>query len=168
MGRIRAVVLTISDSVARSERTDASGPALIEAVQALGATLVAHDVVPDEREVIAERLRAYADREDVNLILTTGGTGLSPRDQTPEATRDVIEREVPGLAEAMRLATFTSGTPRAILSRAVAGIRSGTLIINFPGSVRGVQETFAIIGPALPHAIDILSGQTGHGGDPSP
>jgi molybdenum cofactor synthesis domain-containing protein len=168
MGRIRAVVLTISDSVARGERTDASGPALIEALQALGATLVAHDIVPDEREVIAERLRAYADREDVNLILTTGGTGVSPRDQTPEATRDVIEREVPGLAEAMRLVTFTSGTPRAILSRAVAGIRSGTLIINFPGGVRGVRETFAIIRPVLPHAIDILSGQTGHGGDPSP
>lgn len=168
MGRIRAVVLTISDSAARGERRDASGPALIEALQALGATLVAHDVVPDEREAIADRLRAYADREDVNLILTTGGTGLSPRDQTPEATRDVIEREVPGLAEAMRLATFMAGTPRAILSRAVAGIRSGTLIINFPGSVRGVQETFAVIRPVLPHAIDILSGQTSHGGDPSP
>ncbi|HXF04527.1 MAG TPA: MogA/MoaB family molybdenum cofactor biosynthesis protein [Blastocatellia bacterium] len=168
MGQIRAVVLTISDSVARGERADASGPALIEALQALGATLVAHDVVPDEREVIAERLRAYADREDVNLILTTGGTGLSPRDQTPEATRDVIEREVPGLAEAMRLATFTAGTPRAILSRAIAGIRSRTLIINFPGSVRGVRETFAVIRPVLPHAIDVLSGQTSHCGDSSP
>lgn len=169
MGRVRiqAVVLTISDSVARGERVDASGPALVEALQALGATVVAHEVVPDERELIAERLRTYADRDDVNLILTTGGTGLSPRDQTPEATRDVIEREVPGLTEAMRLATFTAGASRAILSRAVAGIRSGTLIINFPGSVRGVHETFAVIRPVLPHAVDILSGQTGHGGDPS-
>ncbi len=168
MGKIRAVVVTISDGVARGERRDASGPALIEALQAMGAVLVAYEVIADEREVISERLRAYADRQDVNLILTTGGTGLSPRDHTPEATRDVLEREVPGLAEAMRLTTFHAGSPRALLSRAVAGIRSGTLIINLPGSPRGVQETFAVIRPILPHALDILSGHTSHTDDAQP
>jgi molybdenum cofactor synthesis domain-containing protein len=168
MGKIRAVVVTISDGVARGERRDASGPALIEALQAMGAVLVAYEVIADEREVISERLRAYADRPDVNLILTTGGTGLSPRDHTPEATRDVLEREVPGLAEAMRLTTFQAGSPRALLSRAVAGIRSGTLIINLPGSPRGVQETFAVIRPILPHALDILSGHTSHTDDALP
>ncbi len=160
--KIRAVVLTISDSAARGGREDLSGPALVEELQHLGAEIVATEILPDDRPVIARRLVDYAERADVNLILTTGGTGLSPRDQTPEATREVIEREVPGIPEAIRLKGVFESTPFAMLSRGVAGIRAGTLIINLPGSVRGAREGFAVIRGVLRHALETLVGEARH------
>ncbi len=155
---IRAVVITVSDRSARGEREDASGPLLAELLREAGAAVVAREVVADDPEPLAARLREFADREDVNLVLTTGGTGLAPRDNTPEATRAVIEREVPGLAEAMRAETFRQ-TPTAILSRAVCGVRSGALVINLPGSPKGVRECFAVIRPVLAHAVALLAGR---------
>ena len=158
---IRVVVITVSDACARGERTDTSGRALVQLLQELGARVQAAIVVPDDLEPLAQQLRAYADRADVNLILTTGGTGLAPRDHTPEATRAVIEREAPGLAEAMRAETLRQ-TPTAMLSRGICGTRSGTLIINLPGAPRAVRECFAVIRPVLGHAVALLAGQTRH------
>jgi molybdenum cofactor synthesis domain-containing protein len=154
---IRAAVLTVSDRSARGEREDESGPVLAGLLREAGANVVAQEVVSDELEPLAERLRALAEREDVNLVVTTGGTGLGPRDNTPEATRAVIEREVPGIPEAMRAETLKQ-TPTALLSRAVCGTRSGALLINLPGSPRGVRECFAVIRPALAHALAQLAG----------
>jgi len=153
---IKAVVLTISDSASRGEREDLSGPAVISELQSLQAEVVATVILPDEREQIAALLRHYADDGAANLILTTGGTGLGPRDVTPEATRDVIEREAPGLAELMR-AESVKITPLAALSRSVCGARGRTLIVNLPGSVRGARENFQAIARLLPHAIALLS-----------
>ena len=155
---MRAAVLTVSDRSARGEREDTSGPVLAELLREAGATVVVQEVVSDESGPLAERLRALADREDVNLVITTGGTGLSPRDHTPEATRAVIEREVPGLAEAMRAETLKQ-TPTALLSRAVCGTRSGALLVNLPGSPKGVRECFAVIRPVLAHAVAQLAGR---------
>jgi len=153
---IQAVVLTISDSASRGEREDLSGPAVVSELESLRAEIVATEILPDERERIAARLRHYADAGAVNLILTTGGTGLGPRDVTPEATRDVIEREAPGLAELMR-AESVKITPLGALSRSVCGARSRTLIVNLPGSVRGARENLQAIARLLPHAIALLS-----------
>jgi molybdopterin adenylyltransferase len=153
---IKAVVLTISDSAARGDRTDLSGPAVVAELQNLNVELVATAILPDEREQIAERLRYYADQGLANLIVTTGGTGLAPRDITPEATKDVIEREAPGLAELMRQESLKI-TPLAALSRAVCGVRGRTLIVNVPGSVRGARENLAAIMRTLPHAIALLN-----------
>ena len=153
---IRAVVLTISDSAARHERADLSGPAVIVGLQEIKVEIVATEILADERAQIVERLRYYADCDEVDLIVTTGGTGFSPRDITPEATRDVIEREAPGLAELMR-AESVKITPLAALSRAVCGTRGRTLIINLPGSVRGARENLAAITRLLPHAISLLT-----------
>jgi len=153
---IKAVVLTISDSASRGEREDLSGPAVVSELQSLQAEVVATEILPDEREQIAALLRHYADDGAANLILTTGGTGLGPRDVTPEATRDVIEREAPGLAELMRAESMKI-TPLAALSRSVCGARGRTLIINLPGSVRGARENFQAIARLLPHAIALLS-----------
>ena len=158
---IRAAVLTVSDRSARGERADESGPVLAELLLAAGASVVAREVVSDELEPLAERLRELADREDVNLLVTTGGTGLSPRDNTPEATRAVIEREVPGIAEAMRAETL-SRTPTAMLSRAVCGVRSGALVVNLPGSPKGVRECFEVLRPVLAHAVATLTGGGDH------
>ena len=155
---IRAAVLTVSDRSARGERVDESGPVLAELLREAGASVVAREVVSDELEPLAARLRELADREDVNLLVTTGGTGLSPRDNTPEATRALIEREVPGIAEVMRAETLRQ-TPTAMLSRAVCGVRSGTLVVNLPGSPKGVRECFAVIRPVLAHAVATLSGR---------
>jgi molybdenum cofactor synthesis domain-containing protein len=160
--RISAVVITVSDACAAGEREDASGAALVELLAGAGADVVAREVLSDDLEPLAQKLRAYAERPDVNLIVTTGGTGLAPRDNTPEATRAVIEREAPGLAEAMRAETLRQ-TPTAMLSRAVCGTRSGTLIINLPGAPKAVRECFAVIRPVLNHAVALLAGQTGHG-----
>jgi molybdenum cofactor synthesis domain-containing protein len=154
---IRAAVLTVSDRSARGERKDESGPVLAELLREAGASVIAREVVSDELEALAERLRELADREDVNLVVTTGGTGLSPRDNTPEATRAVIEREVPGITEAMRAETLKQ-TPTSLLSRAVCGTRSGALLVNLPGSPRGVRECFAVIRPILAHAVAQLAG----------
>jgi molybdenum cofactor synthesis domain-containing protein len=159
--KINAVVLTISDTASRGEREDKSGPAAAEEIRKLPSDveIITIDIIPDDLEGISDRLRHYADRGDIQLIVTTGGTGLSPRDNTPEATRAVIEREVPGLAEAMRFASYDK-TPLATLSRAVCGTRGQTLIINLPGSVKGVQENFEAIRKAIPHAIGIITGQS--------
>jgi molybdenum cofactor synthesis domain-containing protein len=155
---IRAAVLTVSDRSARGEREDESGPVLAELLREAGATVVAQEVVSDESEPLAGKLREFADRADVNLVMTTGGTGLSPRDNTPEATRSIIEREVPGISEAMRAETLKQ-TPTAVLSRAVCGTRSGALVVNLPGSPKGVRECFAVIRPVLAHAVSQLAGR---------
>jgi molybdenum cofactor synthesis domain-containing protein len=154
---IRVGILTVSDRSARGERDDLSGPAL-EASIAEGlaaAEVVIRDVVPDEREFIAARLTRWSDEDGLDLILTTGGTGFAPRDVTPEATRLVIEREAPGLTEAMRAASLRV-TPHAMLSRAAAGMRGRTLIVNLPGSPKGAVENLATILPVLPHAVELL------------
>ncbi len=148
--------MTISDSASRGEREDLSGPAVVAELQSLKAEMVATEILPDERDRIAARLRHYADSGAANLIVTTGGTGLSPRDVTPEATREVIEREAPGLAELMRAESLKI-TPLAALSRSVCGARGRTLIVNLPGSVRGARENLAAIVRTLPHAISLLN-----------
>jgi molybdopterin adenylyltransferase len=158
---IRAVVITVSDGCARGLREDISGAALTELMEELGALVVAKEVLPDDLEPLSDKLRSYAERADVNLIVTTGGTGFGPRDNTPEATRAVIEREAPGLAEAMRVETRRN-TVMAMISRGVCGTRSGTLIINLPGSPKAVRESFAVIKPVLPHVIALLEGKTAH------
>jgi molybdenum cofactor synthesis domain-containing protein len=158
--QIRAVVITVSDACSRGERKDASGELLAELLRELGAEIVATRILSDDPDPLADALREFADRSDVNLIVTTGGTGLAPRDNTPEATLAVIERQAPGLAEAMRIETLKQ-TPMAMISRGVCGIRSGTLIINLPGSPKAVRESFAVIAPVLNHAIALLAGKPG-------
>ena len=156
MTRIRVAILTASARAAARVYSDRSGPALVELVtQALEADVVATVILPDDRAAIAAQLRAWADSSAVDLILTTGGTGFTPSDQTPEATRDVIEREAPGLAEAMRAASLHI-SPHAMLSRAVCGIRGRALIINLPGSPKGATENVRVVLPALPHALALL------------
>jgi molybdenum cofactor synthesis domain-containing protein len=155
---IRAAVLTVSDRSARGEREDGSGPLLAELLREAGATVVAQEIVSDELEPLAAKLRQLADREDVNLVMTTGGTGLSPRDNTPEATRAVVEREVHGIPEAMRAETLKQ-TPTAMLSRAACGTRAGALVVNLPGSPKAVRECFAVIRPVLAHAVAQLAGR---------
>ena len=162
---INAVIITASDACARGEREDKSGEALIELLTELGAHIIAKEILADDLEALSDRLREYADNSEVNLIVTTGGTGFGPRDNTPEATRRIIEREAPGLAEAMRVETLKH-TPMAMISRGVAGIRSSTLIVNLPGSPKAVRESFAVIKPVLSHAIDLLSGDTRHNAHP--
>lgn len=159
--QIRAVVITVSDACSRGERRDESGETLVKLLREVGAEILETKIVSDDLEPLAENLRAFAQRGDVNLIVTTGGTGLGPRDNTPEATIRVIEREVPGLAEAMRLESLKH-TPMAMISRGVCGICSGTLIINLPGSPKAVRESFAVIRPVLAHAVALLEGDTRH------
>jgi molybdenum cofactor synthesis domain-containing protein len=154
-----AVVLTVSDSASRGEREDRSGPAVVAELEKLGCRIAATEIVSDDRDLISTKLREYAGRAEVNLVLTTGGTGFAPRDNTPEATRDVIEREAPGLAELMRLRSLDE-TPLAPLSRAVCGIRGRTLIVNLPGSTRGAVQNFNAIRSSLPHAIGLLTEQS--------
>ena len=163
MAHVRAVVITVSDACSRGEREDTSGETLVQLLKDMGAEIVASKIVPDDLDPLTALLAAFADQPDVNLVITTGGTGFSPRDNTPEATRAVIEREAPGLAEAMRMETLKQ-TPMAMISRGVSGIRSGALIINLPGSPKGVRESFTVIAPVLNHAVELLSGRTEHGG----
>jgi len=154
---LRFAILTVSDRSARGERADLAGPALADLVRAKGGQVVRQAVVPDERKVLEETLSAWSDQKDLDILLTTGGTGFSPRDITPEATRAVIEREAPGLVEAMRQESLKT-TPHAMLSRAVAGIRGTVLIINLPGSPKGAVENLGLILPVLPHAAELLRG----------
>ncbi len=167
---LHVAILTASDRAAAGVYADASGPALQQLVtSALEARVCAMCILPDDREQLAAQLRTWADAgaegQPIDLILVTGGTGFAPKDVTPEATRDVIEKEAPGLSEAMRIASLQR-TPHAMLSRAVCGIRGHTLIINLPGSPRGATENLRAILPALPHAISLLredpNSETGH------
>lgn len=150
-------ILTISDKGSRGEREDLSGPEIRQALSSLPARVEAYEIIPDEEEIITRKLIEYADRKGLNLILTTGGTGLSPRDVTPEATRKVLDKEVPGIAEAIR-AEGLKITPTAMLSRALAGIRGRSLIINLPGSPRAVRENLMVVLPALKHALEKTQG----------
>lgn len=157
--RYRIGIITVSDKGSAGLREDLSGPAIAEGICDLGV-IAATEIVPDEMELIASVLRDMADSQGIDLILTTGGTGLSPRDVTPEATLSVIDRLVPGIPEAMRAASMAM-TNRAMLSRAAAGIRGRTLIINMPGSPKAVRECLDVIAPVLPHALAILTGRDG-------
>lgn len=165
MTAIRAAVVTLSDRSFRRERPDASGPAVSEMLRAIPAVVEQRIVIPDERDVIRRALIHLADGLGMDLIVTTGGTGVDPRDVTPDVTREVIDREVPGMAEAMR-AESRKDVPTAVLSRAVVGIRGRTLIVNLPGSPGGARDNLAVILPVLPHAIEKLRG--GGGGDCAP
>jgi molybdenum cofactor synthesis domain-containing protein len=157
---ITARVLTLSDSCAAGARVDVSGRALAQLLEARGASVKAPEVLPDDRRRIEARLRSLCDRGRVDLVVTTGGTGLGPRDVTPEATRAVVAKEVPGLVELMRLRSLAK-TERAALSRATAGVRGRTLIVNFPGSPSGAADSFKSIAGLIPHALAMVRGE-GH------
>jgi molybdopterin adenylyltransferase len=157
---IRAAVVTVSDT--RTESNDISGQRLAELLGTLGAEIIEKAIVSDDLSDIRNTIYSLAERDDVNLVITTGGTGLGPRDNTPEATQAVIEYEVPGIPQATRLASMTK-TPMSMLSRGICGVRNGTLIINFPGSTNAVIECFEVIRPVLQHAIDLIGGNTSHG-----
>lgn len=157
---IRAAVLTVSDRSSRKERADASGPAVAEVLSRLPAEVEQQVVVPDEQRLISRALCHFSDVLGLDLVVTTGGTGVDPRDVTPEATWEVIDREVPGMAEAMR-AESRRKVPAAMLSRAVAGVRGKTLIVNLPGSPGGARENLEVLLPVLPHAIEKIHGMGG-------
>ena len=163
---IRAGVLTISDKASRGERADTSGAAIVELLSTIDAAVQRSQVVPDEAGQIASTLRSWADSDELDVIITTGGTGLGPRDVTPEATAEVIERPVPGLGEAMRAAGLKH-TPMAALSRGIAGVRGRCLIVNLPGSPKGVRENLSTVIDMLPHAVELLRGRVGDHTAPS-
>lgn len=155
MTPMRIAILTVSDRSARGEREDASGPALQQAALDQGWQVVRRDIVSDDQELLEDVLAEWADDGQIDVLLTTGGTGFSPRDVTPEATLEVVDRFVPGLCEAMRAESMKQ-TPHAMLSRAAAGIRGQTLIVNLPGSPKAAIENLAVIAPVLPHAVQLL------------
>lgn len=162
MNTIRFGILTVSDRSFRRERPDSSGPALVKLVEANNWQITNQEIVPDEMSIIEKTLQTWSDSGDLDVILTTGGTGFSPRDITPEATRSVVERLTPGLDEVMR-ATSLKVTPHAMLSRATSGIRKRTLIINLPGSPKGAKENFQAVLPAIEHAIVLIKdANSGH------
>jgi molybdenum cofactor synthesis domain-containing protein len=163
---LRVAVLTVSDRSARGERPDAAGPAIVELIQAEGWVVTRQDILPDDLRVLREKMATWADNDVADIILTTGGTGFAPRDVTPEATLAIIEREAPGLAEAMRGASAAK-SPHAMLSRARAGIRGKVLILNLPGSPKAAVENLRVVMPALGHAVQLLrdepGAEAGHG-----
>jgi molybdopterin adenylyltransferase len=161
---IEVAVLTVSDSAIYGTRQDVSGPAIRRRCEEIGWTVVTAATVPDEVNDIARHLREWADSGAATLVLTTGGTGVAPRDVTPEATRSVLDREIPGLAELMR-ARGLEQTRNSALSRAVAGSRKNTLIVNLPGSPKGALFSLETIADLVPHVVDLLAGITGHGSD---
>ncbi|MDP2156801.1 MAG: MogA/MoaB family molybdenum cofactor biosynthesis protein [Nitrospirota bacterium] len=154
---ITAAILTLSDKGSRNEREDLGGPLIREMLRTIDVEVTYYEIIPDEKELIKEKLIEYS--KNVDLIITTGGTGLSPRDVAPDATVEVIEKEIPGIAEAMRMAGLKK-TNRAMLSRAVAGVRGKTLIINLPGSPKAVKEGLEAIMDVIPHAIEKIKGST--------
>lgn len=158
---MKIAILTVSDKGYKGEREDTSGQAIREVLEKMGAEVVARKIVPDEKEMIKKELVDFCDQLKVDVVLTTGGTGLAPRDVTPEATAEVIDRLAPGFVEAIRAESMKI-TPHALLSRAMSGLRGQTLIVNLPGSERAVREGLAVILPALPHAVEILQGKTEH------
>ena len=160
-------IITVSDSSFRGEREDLGGPAIRETMLAAGAAVGAAMIVPDEVDQIAAAITTMADERHLDLVLTTGGTGLSARDVTPQATLSVIDYQVPGIAEAMRAYSLTK-TPAAMTSRAVAGVRGHTLVVNLPGSPKGARECLEVLVPALPHAVNLLRGETGDHQRPAP
>ena len=153
----KVVILTISDRGSKGEREDSSGPLIRELVKDLPAEVIHYEIIPDEKEQIIDALKKSADHLKADLILTTGGTGLSPRDVTPDATLKVIDKEVPGFSEAMRAESLKK-TPHAMISRAICGIRGSSLIVNLPGSPKSVKENLSVILPALSHALSKLMG----------
>jgi molybdopterin adenylyltransferase len=155
--KITAGILTVSDRSSQGEREDKSGPVVRELLGSISAEIKDYRIVPDEKDIIADAMIEFADKLEVDLIISTGGTGLAPRDVTPEATLEVIDRRVPGIEEAMRAESMKI-TPYGMLSRAVAGVRYRTLIINLPGSPKAVRETLSVVLPAIPHAIEIIQG----------
>jgi len=162
MDTFRAAVLTLSDKGARGEREDTAGAAIRQLLAGAGGEVLRYEIIPDDRPRVEATLRAWADAGSLDVILTTGGTGLSPRDVTPDATAAVIDYPVPGIAEAMR-AEGLRHTPMAMLSRAVCGVRGRTLIVNLPGSERAVRENLAVVLPVLAHAVETLRGPVEHG-----
>jgi molybdopterin adenylyltransferase len=159
---VRLAILTISDAGHRGERADTSGDTIAAWAAERGYTPAARDLVPDDTVAIAAALAAWADADAADLILTTGGTGLTPRDVTPEATRAVLDKEAPGIAEALRMAVYPR-FPRAALSRGIAGVRARTLIVNLPGSTGGVRDGLAVLNDIVEHAVDLVRGErTGH------
>ncbi|MEK6540306.1 MAG: molybdopterin adenylyltransferase [Deltaproteobacteria bacterium] len=152
-------ILTMSDKGSRGEREDLSGKEIERMIKDLPAEVKAYEIIPDECDIIKAKLVEFADKKKLDLILTTGGTGVSPRDVTPEATREIIEKELPGMSEAMRAESLKK-TPNAMISRAVCGIRKQTLIINLPGSPKAVRENLSVILPAISHAIEKIKGST--------
>ncbi|MBE3114941.1 MAG: MogA/MoaB family molybdenum cofactor biosynthesis protein [Actinobacteria bacterium] len=155
---LKVAIITVSDKGYREEREDISGKYIMQYFKEKGWEIADYEIVPDEKDKIKEKLKDISDKEKANLILTTGGTGFSPRDVTPEATDEVIEKKVPGFSEIIRI-EGQKKTPRAILSRGVSGIRKKTLIINLPGSIKGVKDSLELIYRPLPHGIDILTGR---------
>lgn len=156
---MKIVIITVSDSCSEGKKEDTSGPLIRQMVKSLGE-VIKYEIIPDEKDSISQAIKEAVDELKADFVLTTGGTGLSLRDVTPEATREVVEKEIPGFAELMRQKSFEI-TPRAILSRAIAGIRGKSLIINLPGSPQAVRECLEIILPLIPHALDMVKGK-GH------